>query len=98
APGPAPAGRPEEEWRKAEREAPEAEPPAGSQTAGSPLRQYLDYIGATQGAAAAEAAARAVALAMDLLGDSRQSAQDEAMNDTHVPTVGRGGEGAPPDG
>jgi len=54
-----PAGRPEQEWRRAEPEARRAVPPAGSRPFGPEMQRIIDLIRATGGEAMAQAAERA---------------------------------------
>jgi hypothetical protein len=78
---PAPAGRPEAQWRRAEREAPRAEPPAGSAPHGPALRQAAEAL-------------RAALEAMEG-GEGRSGVPIQTITDTSVPTV-RGPAGAAP--
>jgi hypothetical protein len=87
---PVAGGRPEEEWRRREREVAKAVPPAGGRPYGPALKQIIEMI---EAAAAAEAL-RAEDEARGAGDDGASPAPVGTIADTSGPTVARAGEGA----
>lgn len=88
---PPPPGRPEEEWRKAPREAPEATPPVGHQGVTPP---WGDLMGRLHSGLGPDAFRHL----KDVFHEGVDARPDAHSPDTKRPETARGEEGAPPEG